>query len=590
MPPRIDEVVYTVSCLDPDAHLLSVEVEVTGEFGDALVLFMPVWTPGSYLVREYARHVEDVRSGAERPTKIRKNAWKIATHGARTARVSYRLYANDLTVRTNHLDRRHAFWTGAATYLFPDGVRDFAAKVRVHAPEGWSVATALARGEDGSYRASGVDELCDSPFECGAMSPQRFEVLGKRHVLWPADTGHQGAARWEELVRDVKLIVETEAKLLSRGDPPEDSLPYDEYHFLWTVSPRGRGGLEHERSCALVTPPSLFHSRPGYLDVLSLVAHELLHLWNVKRIKPAGLVPYRYEEENLTRLLFWFEGGTSYFDWRVLRLAGLASPREYLEHLAELVGRVLDAPGARVHSLSDASFDAWVKAYRPDENTGNSTISYYAKGEVVCALLDLTIRARTGGSRGLDHVLVHLYWGYAKEGRALPEDGFVAAVREATGVDVSDEVARWVESAGALDPTEPLAAVGLRLERRPQKAKTVSLGIRAKARGGRVYIDAVIRGSAAMRAGLDPGDELLSVGGRRVEDSLDGALERLHPGSELDVVFARDGLVDRRSLVVDPPPPGDAALVPAADASPAARALLDGWLGAGAFDSLGSKP
>lgn len=583
---RIDEVVYTVTHQDPEAHLLSVDVEVAGDLGDELVLFMPVWTPGSYLVREYARHVEGVRTEGARPVKVRKNAWRVKTGGASRVRVSYRVYANDLTVRTNHVDRRHAYWNGASTYLFPEGVRDFAAKVRVRLPEGWSVGTALARNEDGTFRASGIDELCDSPFECGPMEPVRFDVLGKGHTFWIADTGHQRAARWEDVVRDTKILVETEAKLLSRGGPPAESLPYDEYCFLWTVSPRGRGGLEHERSCSLLVSPSSFSGRSGYLDVLSLVAHEFLHLWNVKRIKPAGLVPYRYEEENHTRLLFWFEGGTSYFDWRILRLSGLATAREYLDHLGAEIGRVLDTPGARVHALSDASFDAWVKAYRPDENSQNSTISYYVKGEVVCALLDLVIRARSGGEKGLDHVLRHLYWAYACEGRPVPEDGFGAAVLEATGVDVSLELARWVESADPIDPSDALSAVGLRLDRRPVKGQTASLGVRTKARGSRVFVDGVVRGSAAMKAGLDVGDELLAVAGRRVEDTLDVAMGRLEPGAKVTVIVSREGIVETREVVLDPPLPGEARLVPKDDASPAERALFDGWLGEGAFDTL----
>lgn len=586
---------YTLSAPDPRTHLLDVDLYLAAEGASlppTLTLFLPTWSPGSYLIREYARHVEGVSVEHEgRPLsvrKIRKNAWSIETRGARALRVHYRLYANELSVRTNHIDATHASWRGPATYLIPEGIpeNDFQATVVPRFAPGWSVGTALQETADG-YVAHSLDELMDSPFECGPMNRRTFEVHGRQHELWVWKNRHSIEQDWERLVQDTRTIVQTEATLLAGSGRPEDALPYDRYSFLWQISPRSRGGLEHKNCCALLVAPGMFHTRGGYLDVLSLVAHEFLHLWNVKRIRPQGLANIDYERENYTRLLWWFEGGTSYFDWRILRLAGLATPREYADHLAGEIARLADTPGARVHSLSDASFDAWIKAYRPDENSLNSTVSYYLKGEVVCALLDLEIRARSQGGRSLDDVLRFLWRSYGSSGRSVPEEGMAAVVQEATGVRVDDLLARWVEGTDDLDVGATLARVGLRHERRPQHRQGAgSLGARIRHRAGRHVIDAITRGGAAMRAGLEPGDELLSIGGRRIEDSLEATLHPLQPGSPVEIVVSRDGWLESCELTLDPPSLNDGRLAVRSDATPAQLALLDGWLGAGAAAAL----
>lgn len=586
---------YTLGAPDPRTHLLEVDLHLTSENGPlppSLSLFLPTWAPGSYLTREYARHLEGLSAEAEgRPLvarKTRKNAWTVDPHGARSVRVHYRLYANELSVRTNHLDTTHASWRGPATYLVPEGYPGEAlrAVVRPRFAPGWTAGTALQQTAEG-YAAASLDELMDAPFECGAASPRSFEVHGRTHEIWVWKNRHAVDQDWERLVQDTRTIVQTEASLLAGSGRPEEVLPYDRYVFLWQVSPRSRGGLEHGNCCALLVAPGMFHTRGGYLDVLSLVAHEFLHLWNVKRIRPQGLWSYDYERENYTRLLWWFEGGTSYFDWRILRLAGLATHREYADHLAGELARLADTPGARVHSLSDASFDAWIKAYRPDENSINSTVSYYLKGEVVCALLDIELRSRSQGARSLDDVLRFLWRSYGAARRPVPEDGMAAVILEATGVRVDDLLARWVDSTDDLDVGATLARVGLRHERRPQHRQgSGSLGARVRHRAGRHVFDAILRGGAAMRAGIEPGDELLSVGGRRIEESLEAVLHPLPPGATIEVVVSRDGWLETCELTLDPPALNDGRLTVRSDATAAQLALLDGWLGTGAAAAL----
>ena len=301
--------------------------------------------------------------------------------------------------------------------------------------------------------------------------------------------------------------------------------------------------------------PASFQTRSGYLDVLSLIAHEFFHLWNVKRIRPAGLVPLRYEEENYTRLLWWFEGATSYYDWRTLAISKLCTPAEYLNHLAEEIARLEDTPGALVHSLEESSFDAWIKAYRPDENSLNSTVSYYLKGEVVCALFDLTIRQRSAHRASLDDVLRHLYWEYGAKDTAVPEGSLSAIFRDVTGVELDDCFARWVTGTERLDVNEVLAHAGLSFERAKKRdGAPASLGVRLKLEGGRAIVEGVPRGGAAHRAGIDVRDEIIAVDGRRLSEGRpELPLAGLTPGTVVPVMLARDGRVFSRELELDPP-------------------------------------
>ncbi len=350
---------------------------------------MPVWTPGSYLIREYSRHLAAFTVEAPgRAAKVRKNAWQIETGGAARVVIRYRVYAGELTVRTNHVDESHAFLVGAALFLGVEGHEELGARVEVVAPRGWRAATSLPSApphgvgdEVLRFEAPTFDALVDSPIELGTHREERFEAVGvpHRYSLWPAKLVSDADAR--RLVDDTRTILETEAKLFG------GTLPYDTYELLLHLSPRGRGGLEHNASAALIAAPGSFATRDGYLDLLSLVAHEAFHVWNIKRIRPAELTPYRYGQECYTRLLWWFEGGTSYYDWRVLALSRLCTVDEYLDHLASEIAYLDQTPGRLVHALEDASYDAWIKLYRPDENSQNSSVSYYRKGEVVCALL-----------------------------------------------------------------------------------------------------------------------------------------------------------------------------------------------------------
>jgi predicted metalloprotease with PDZ domain len=576
-------IVHRVSIPDPKTHLVHVETTVSADDGlpDALVLFMAVWTPGSYLVREYARNIETLAAvSPARARKVRKNAWRVETHGASRIVVRYRVYANELTVRTSHVDESHAFLAGAALFLCVDGATHLGARVEIDVLPEWRVATSLrAIPDEGGglrrFEAIDFDTLVDSPIELGTHREERFDVLGKphRYAIWPAEAIGDTDAR--RLVDDTKTILELEARLFG------GALPYDAYELLLHLSSRGRGGLEHRDSAALIASPSSFATREAYLDLLSLVAHECFHAWNIKRIRPAGLVPYSYQEECYTRLLWWFEGGTSYYDWRVLTLARLCTIDEYLDHLAAEIAYLDHTPGRLVHALEDSSFDAWIKLYRPDENSSNSTVSYYRKGEIVCALLDLELRSRTSGRATLDHVLARLWEEHRAPDRPVPEQAMQAIFERVAGVPLGDLFDAWIRSPAELDFAPTLAHVGLVLDRSARaEGPSCSLGIRLRAEGGRAMVASVARDAAAWRAGVDPGDEIVGVGGARVEGTnVEAALRGRTPGDVVEVVLARDGRLVTKLARLDPPRHDRVRIVAQRDAPPAARAAFTAWLG-----------
>jgi predicted metalloprotease with PDZ domain len=301
----------------------------------------------------------------------------------------------------------------------------------------------------------------------------------------------------------------------------------------------------------------------------------------VKRIRPAGLSPYKYDRENYTRLLWWFEGGTSYFDWRIVRLAGLCSVEEYFAHSVEELNYVEQTPGRFVQSLEEASFDAWIKLYRPDANTTNSTVSYYRKGEVACLLLDATIRAATGGAKGLDDVQSRLWDDHGRLSKAVPEGAFPEVFKRVTGVDVAAEHGAWVRGTEELPVDAVLAKLGLRVVRKVKaEGVTTSLGLRLKASGGRVTITTVLRGTAAEKAGICPADELVAINGWRVEEAnLDQHLRGHEPGDTLRMLLVRDGRVVEAAVTLDPARPEVTTIEPMADATPEQRAVVATWLG-----------
>jgi predicted metalloprotease with PDZ domain len=588
----LEAVHYRVSMPRPHSHLF--EVEATFPAGpDVLDALLPVWTPGSYLVREYARHLQDVTAVGSRGEllpmqRTDKRTFRVRA-GGRAVMLRYRVYANELTVRTSHLDGSHGYFNGATLFLYTDATRNHPHRVTVVAPEDWRTFSALEQ-QDGVFFAPDYDTLIDSPFEVGPHTPLSFVAAGVPHevVVW-GDTVPDP----DKLTADLQRICEAEARLLG-------GLPMKRYLFLVYLTDKGRGGLEHQASTALLFPRAAMLNSRGWEDFLTLAAHEYFHLWNVKRIKPRALVPFDYSQENYTTLLWAFEGMTSYYDNLFVRRAGLMSANRYLTRLGETLTTLHGTPGRRVQTLADASLMSWIKHYRPDENSANSAISYYLKGEVVCALLDLEIRRATGDTRGLDDV-VRLLWQRYGDGSGVPEDGVEKLVNEVAGKNLTPFFDRAVRSTEELDYSV-LSHVGLEIGLRVRESSTDKGGTppprkgnEAKPKGwlglslkGSSTVASVMEGSPAMEAGLYPEDEVVALDGYKTDGA--GLLSRCEdrrPGETVRVtVFRRDKLMEIPVALGQKP--ADVVYLSRVDKpSEAQKAAYQAWLGAPWDEAVG---
>jgi predicted metalloprotease with PDZ domain len=558
---------------DRNAHVIDVLARFGELDGANVVVRMAAWTPGSYLVRDYARHVLSLRAEAGdgrplRATKIDKAGWRVDLDGATEVVVSYQVYAHELTVRTNHVDATHAFVNGAPTYLWIPERADEPADVEVDAP-GWRVACALPEVA-GVRRARDLDELIDSPIHAGESEIRTFPAAGRPVDLAIWGTPEPGAATLDDLVRDVSVIIEAYAAIFG-------GVPYDRYLFMLMLVPNAHGGLEHKSSSACLGSSYAFSARKRYEELLELLSHEYFHLWNVKRIRPRALGPFDYTRENYTRSLWVCEGLTSYYDRYMVRRTGLQPASRYLEKLAEEWGRLLDTPGRKRQSLLESSFDAWIKLYKPDESTVNSTVSYYLKGGLVTICLDLEVRRRTAGARTLDHVLRRLW---ERREHAYADDEIKGEIERALDLDLSEFFDRYVSGTEDPDLAGALAGVGLTL--RPKKQDEPAggwLGATLRTQEERLRVAAVLAGGPAEAGGLAPGDEIIAVDGFRVDEkALGERMAARRPGQETRItVFCRDQLTERRVTLGERPAVWE--IVPAEGAGEAEQALREGWLG-----------
>jgi predicted metalloprotease with PDZ domain len=506
---------YTVSMSKPWTHLLEVEMRLKwNQMPPNAQLKMPVWTPGSYLVREYARHVQDfaVKDAGGRPLnweKINKNTWQVATKGAKEIVATYRVYSNELTVRTNELNDEHGFWNNAALLMFPAGQLAAPSTVTI-APYGkWKIATGLpsVSGKTNTFRAPNFDVLYDSPFEVSDFKEITFDVHGKPHRVVMSGEGNY----------DLKRIAEDVAKITDEGYKIFGEFPYDSYTFI--VNLRGGGGLEHLNSTALQWNRFGFKPETRYKQFLGLVAHEYFHLWNVKRIRPDALGPFDYENENYTKLLWVAEGGTAYYESILLRRAGLISDKELLDARASTIEQLQNRPGRFETSLEEASFDAWIKYYRPDENAINNQISYYDKGEVVSMMLDVTIRTSSGGAKSRDDVLRYLYNEFYKKDRNYTPADFQKAAEMAAGKSLDDFFSKYVRGEAEIDYSGIVNGIGLQMSATEPDRSKAYIGADLAEENGRLTIRTVAANTPAYEQGLNTGDQIVAIDGYRASNT-----------------------------------------------------------------------
>ncbi|HEX8150933.1 MAG TPA: PDZ domain-containing protein [Pyrinomonadaceae bacterium] len=586
VPAGAPEISYTVSMPRPHTHLFEVEARLRygGAAPAALDLLMPVWTPGSYLVREYERHVQgfEARDGGGRVlswTKTNKNTWRVETAGAREVRARYSVYANELTVRTSDLNDRHAFWNNTNLLMYPDGLLGAPSTLKVEPFGDWKVATGLpaAPGAPNTFRAEDFDVLYDSPFLVGNFKTLTFEVRGVPHRIVIDGEGNYDP---ERLRRDAQRIAEVEAEMMRE-------MPHRDYTFFLLLGPARGGGLEHLNSAAIIQRRFGFSNQAELLDFYSdLISHEYFHLWNVKRIRPDVLGPFDYTRENYTRLLWVAEGVTSYYEDRFLQRAGLMNDRQYLQLMAGEIQKLQQTPGRLLQSLEEASFDAWVKQYRPDENTVNTAVSYYDKGAIVGLLLDLEIRRRSDGARSLDDVMRALYTDFFKRNRNYTPEDFQRAAERAAGAGLEEFFRRYVRGREELDYNAALAWAGLRLDAasdaagRPAPA-VADLGAALEEKDGRLTVKNVPAGTAAYEQGLSAADQIVAVDGYRATlASLNERVSDKRPGEQLALTVFRGDELRTLNLKLGSRAAATYRILPRADATEQQRRNYQAWLGA----------
>jgi predicted metalloprotease with PDZ domain len=582
---------YAVTLADAAGHYFDVSLRMqieshrlsTGVDGLELHLFLPAWIPGSYLIRDFARHLSDVRASVDGHAiyieQQTKDSWmctlpKPPAPTLMEFACSWRVYAWDLSVRGAHFDQTHAFFNGTSLFLCPEGFEKKRVELQIFAPHlpkssTWIVACGLEADTDNVKDAHGYsvigldasprfyaehyDAFIDHPVEMGELQQGCFLACGVQHhvLIYGADDDLD----MERLCRDLKPVCEAQIRLF---EPEHEKAPFSEYWFLVHATDQGYGGLEHRNSTALLCsredlPQINVQSPPkGYETFLGLCSHEYFHAWNVKRMKPAAFLPYGLRQENYTRLLWIFEGFTSYYDDLMLARCGAMDDEAYIAAFERTVSQVLKSRGHLKQSAADSSFNAWTKYYRQDENAPNSVVSYYTKGALIAFCLDSRIREKTEGKKSLDDVMRLMWQHKGSEKHGLGELEFPLLVEASTGVDVHEDLNAWAYTCTALPLQEALMVFGLSIQASPTKdAPFTGLNHQFKPEG--MLIKSVLNESPAHQAGISAGDLLVAIEGRKLSESrLKRTLAAYQEGRVLRVLGFRAEKLMQFDLVPKP--------------------------------------
>ena len=513
MPTLTASLHYHVELHHLHAHQYRVTLRIATPAAQQLVS-LPVWIPGSYLVREFAKNLQELNARQNgQPIAVQqlsKHQWQLDCSANAPVELSYLVNAYDTSVRTAWLDQRRGFFNGTSLLLRVHGQEAQPHQLRIspsaQVPD-WKLATGLSAVEVdaqgfGTYTAGNYDELVDCPVEMGNFWSSSFTARGVPHRFVVA--GAPASFDGERLLRDTQKICEAEIDFWGVA-------PHSSYVFMLNVTHDGYGGLEHCNSTALICSRSdlprqgVDKASDGYVQLLGLISHEYFHTWNVKRLRPAELVPYNYDQENYTELLWFFEGFTSYYDDLLLRRAGLIDNATYLKLITKTLNQVQQTPGRKVQSVAQSSFDAWVKYYRQDENTANATVSYYTKGALVAMSLDLKLRQE--GQTTLDAVMRALW--QRCQGSAMSEADVLTVLQALTGRSWEAELQAWGHGTQELPVTELLAAHGVAADA-DQPVPAQALGLRVQ-ESHSVLIKQVLRGGLAEQAGMMAGDEWYGI-------------------------------------------------------------------------------
>ena len=566
---------YHISFPNPATHYLHVDVKFKNWKGGALNVHLPVWAPGSYLVREFAKNVESFQATSNEGkeltvTKTRKNIWTVQA-GKGDVNLSYDVYANELTVRTSYVDAEHAYLNGTSVFVFAKEYLEKTASVKVDLPSDWkkiSVALDKNNQEINSYLAPNYDDLVDAPFEIGNHHVFNFESCGVHH-----EVAMFGQANYneEQLKKDLAII--TEQALSVYGGPH----PCKNYLFIIHNLVNGGGGLEHKNSTTLQTDWNGY-AGSAYIDFLTLAAHEYFHLWNVKRMRPKALGPFDYDNENYTNLLFVSEGFTAYYEDLIVFRSGFYSKEEFLQKVASSFSYSDNQLGALIQPLNEASFDAWIKYYRPNENSNNSTVSYYSKGAAVAGALDMIIRTKTLGKKSLDDVMQVLYQTYfLGYNRGFSDQEFQDAVTQIAGVDMNAFFKQYVYNTQKI-PFDSIAQdMGFDLIDNFADEEKVYIGLNVN--NTKNTVTSVERNSPAWQSGVNVGDEIIAINDVRFNGDLSAGLNGVKINQEINLLFSRNGIVKQVKLKVANTPYVNYFLEASASPSEQQKKIIKSWLG-----------
>ena len=567
---------YTLSMEEPQTHYFQVEMTITDIRQRYLDLKMATWTPGSYLIREYARHVEGFSASSNekalKAEKINKNTWRVYTNNAKQVKVKYQLYAYELTVRTNFLDASHGYINGAATFLYLDKKQNLPATLTVKPYPNWKeISTGLRSvgADKWVLQVPNYDMLVDSPIEIGNQEIFTFRAAGVPHevALYGNPIYNQ-----ERLKADMIKVTEAATDVVGVN-------PNKNYTFIVHVTPGGGGGLEHLNSTSLQASPFAFATENTYKNFLSLVAHEYFHLWNVKRIRPIALGPFDYENENYTNMLWVSEGMTSYYSPVLLRKANIYSPEQFLNVAASNISSIENIPGNKIQSATESSFDAWIKNYRPNENSSNATISYYSRGAVIGNLLDLEIIAATKGQKSLDDVFRYLWTEYyQKRNRGYTDVEFQKAVELVAGRSLDAFFRNNIYGTQTFDYAKFFRYAGLKLvDTNAGKPKSF-LGATTSATSGKLLVTTVQRDSPAWKNGINVNDELISVNDYRVGLDLNSLLALYQPQNQVKITVSRAGKLLNLDVILGQDPTVKFTLEKLPSATPEQEVVYQKWL------------
>lgn len=546
---------YTLNIPKPSNHYaevsLNVEIETAGEY----IFSMPVWTPGSYLIREFSKSVEQVNAKNNdrsiQVEKFEKNRWKVTADKKGSLTLNYKVYCFEFSARTTFIDAEQALLNGASIFMFVEGMERESGIVDINLPKEWKsyISSMQDKKIEGGvqYSFDNYDILVDSPIQLGNFDTFEFDVLGVPHYVAMVGPSNLDipAIRKDVLKNDMQKICQTMASIV--GEFPKDIKPY-KYVFIVQNVQAGGGGIEHLNSTVLVMPRFNYNNPGKYRGFLSLVAHEYFHLWNVKRIRPIALGPFDYHKENYTKSLWIAEGITSYYDELALLRAGMVDQSHFLRVVASYINGQENRPGKDYASLHEVSLDAWIREYRPNENSRNTGYSYYSKGFIIAALLDAKICQSTKGQKSLDDVLRKLWSDFygAKKlgpiGTGFTEEEFISVCNEVAGEKLNAFLYDWLETSKTPN-YEAIFGGFPDVDVAVEVSHPVSFNMQTRNDNGKTIVSYIHRDGTAEALGINVNDELISLNGYRITDNIEDLSAQLGNPTDLDIWFSRNGLM-----------------------------------------------